>query len=167
MPKKNIKGELKKYKKKPTETKQQPRGRPPAIPTKEVVNGNLLPIEKNNNNNNDEEIIIESTPPPIITKETNTIPKIPNRTHEFLDAGGSWAMLELQYKREKMDGVIAQEEERIRNVTDPNTLISNYQRTIYLNCGHKVTSCINNIKLDSFYYCFECVLFKKISEVVY
>ena len=144
MPKTNVKGDLKKYK--PTESKQ-PRGRPPAMPTREVVNGNLLPVE---------------TLIPIQLKK-DIIPPIPIEPA----TKNNWIELELQYKREKMDGVIAQEEERIRNVTDPNTLISNYQRTIYLNCGHKVTSCINNIKLDSFYYCFECVLFKKISEVVY
>lgn len=46
--------------------------------------------------------------------------------------------------------------------------ISKFKRTVYFGkCGHKTYSYINTLDLDTWYWCDECVHFRKISEINY
>ena len=148
MPKQNlnIKADLKKYK----PVKQ--RGRPPTGPVRFVVNGNLLSEEKTRD-------VVTNFIPGVKTLLSTPLP-VPDNS--------SWKRKEMEYREEEMDKVIASEEERMEKMSaDPNQLVSPFQRTIYLNCGHKVSSYVSTIKLNSYYWCDTCILFKKISEIVY
>ena len=145
MPKKtNIRGDLKKYKQ--TKKKKTVQDFIPGIATP-------IPLAPN-----------PPTPEPV---------PIPTPTFEqaataYINNESSWAGKEMEFKRQEMDRIIQMEEDRVLKIlSDPNQLISPFQRTIYMNCGHKVASYINTIKLHTFYYCWECVLFKKVQEVVY
>lgn len=156
MPKQNlnIKADLKKYKQQPVKV----RGRPPTGPVRFVVNnGNLMPAAATQ---------IAETVNDFIpgTKPKMPILSLPSREEE----DPVWKAMEMKYRREEMNKTIAGEEDRMRAMAaDPNQLISPFKRTIYLNCGHKVDSHINTIKLNSFYWCDTCILFRKISEIVY
>ena len=152
MPKQNnnILRDLKKYK-----SVVKPRGRPPTGPVRFVVNGNLMPESQV------AEIVTDFIP--------GTIPRmrIPSSA-PLKEENPSWKRKEMEYRQEEMDKIITSEEERMQKMAaDPNQLISPFQRTIYLNCGHKVQSYVSTIKLNSFYWCDTCILFKKISEIVY
>lgn len=49
-----------------------------------------------------------------------------------------------------------------------SNLITPYKRTIYFSeCDHKATTFIKNLELGKWYYCSECVLFRRISEIMY
>jgi len=59
-------------------------------------------------------------------------------------------------------------EPEIEATTETKLLISPFKRTVYFGeCGHKAHTYINTVTLNSYYYCVQCVLFRKISEVVY
>lgn len=155
MPKQNlnIKADLKKYK------SMKPRGRPPTYPVRFVVNGNLMSAAQVN------EIVTDFIPG---TKPRMPVLSLSPPPPHIKEDDPTWKAKEMEYRREEMDKVVSSEEERMQKMAaDPNQLVSPFQRTIYLNCGHKVTSYISSIKLNSYYYCFECVLFKKVQEVVY
>ena len=154
MPKQNlnIKADLKKYK------PEKQRGRPPTGPVRFVVNGNLItPAAATQIAEIVNDFIPGTTPRlPVLS--------LPPRKEE----DPIWKAMEMKYRREEMDKTVSSEEDRMRAMAaDPNQLISPFKRTIYLNCGHKVSSHINTIKLNSFYWCDTCILFRLISEIVY
>lgn len=144
MPKTNIRGDLKKYK--PTKKKT----------VQDFIPGIATPIPLTPN---------PPTPEPIPMPTPTTFEQA---TTDYLNNESSWAGKEMEFKRKEMDRIIQMEEDRVaKMLTDPNQLISPFQRTIYMNCDHKVSSYISTIKLNSFYWCDTCILFKKVSEVVY
>jgi len=52
--------------------------------------------------------------------------------------------------------------------TDLNKMVSPFKRTVYFGeCGHRADCYINEIKLHTYYYCKECVLFRRIVEIQY
>jgi len=52
--------------------------------------------------------------------------------------------------------------------TETKLLISPFKRTVYFGeCGHKAHTYINTVTLNSYYYCVQCVLWRKVQEVVY
>ena len=53
-------------------------------------------------------------------------------------------------------------------IIDPNKMVSPFKRTVYFGeCGHRADCYINEIKLHTYYYCKECVLFRRIVEIQY
>lgn len=59
-------------------------------------------------------------------------------------------------------------------ITTPTTediiseLVTPHERTIYFaECRHRMKTYIRNLELGKFYYCDQCVLFRKISEITY
>lgn len=63
--------------------------------------------------------------------------------------------------------MMVMEQQKETDMTKGNALTS-YRRTIYFEgCKHKTHSYINDLKLGSYYFCDKCVLFRKISEIVY
>ncbi len=135
---KNIRGDLRKYRPRSSQTSQKRRT------TSEIVNNDFIPAG------------VET---PIQTHHQSSPPEPTPSTIPFFD---------LNDKIAEMDRIVEEEEKRLSSITNPHSMISPYPRTVYFSkCGHKAISYINNIKLDTWYWCNECVLYRKIGEVVY